>query len=341
MKGLGLHLNVLDELRHLGTRVLRAMPCLALPLAFILPVTAAAAYPEKPIRLVVPFPPGGGTDDLARVISAPLSTQMKQQIVIDGRPGAGGAIAAQAVASSPPDGYTLFFATTGTIAINPHLYSRLGYDPFKDFTPIATLASSANILVVHPSLPVKSVKELIALAKKHPGQLTYGSGGVGTSSHLAAALFESMTGTKFLHIPYKGASQTTIDLLAGRLDMMIQSYMVHVEFVKQGKVRALGLSGTKTSPQFPGVPTISAAGVPGYDVSVWFALLGPARMPADIVKKIYSDSAVVLQQPKLIERMSAMGAEPFVKTPEEFARFMRSESAKWADVVQKSGAKLD
>ena len=316
------------------------LPCV-LPLALTVPLQSTAAYPEKPIRLVVPFPAGGGTDDLARVIAASLSTQMKQQIVLDGRPGAGGAIAAQTVATAPTDGYTLFFATTGTVAINQHLYSKLSYDPFKDFTPIGTLASSANVLVVRPSLPVKSIAELIALAKSKPGQLTYGSGGVGASSHLAVALFETMTGTQFLHIPYKGANQTTIDILAGRLDMMIQSYLVHVEFVKQGKVRALGVSGLNTAPQFPGVPTISSAGVPGYDVSVWFALLGPAGLPGDVVNKISSDAAIVLRQPKLIESLSGMGAEPFFKTPEEFSRYLRSESNKWADIVHKSGAKLD
>lgn len=314
------------------TAVLAACCCLLAP--------AQAAYPEKPIRLVVPFPPGGGTDDLARVISASLSQQMKQQIVLDGRPGAGGAIAAQAVTGSPPDGYTLFFATTGTLAINQHLYSKLAYDPVKDFTPVTTLASSANVLVVHPSLPVKSIAELIALAKKRPGQLTYGSGGVGTSSHLAVALFESMTGTKFLHVPYKGANQTTIDLLAGRLDMMIQSYLVHVEFARQGKVRALGLSGLNTAPQFPGVPPIHTV-VPGYDVSVWFALLGPVGLPGDVVKRIVDDAAVTLRQPKLIEALSAMGAEPFVKPTQEFARLIDSESRKWGEIVQKSGAKLD
>ena len=306
---------------------------------FAVPLLAAAAYPEKPIRLVVPFPPGGGTDAAARVIAKSLSAQMKQQVVVDNRPGAAGAIGAQAVVDSAPDGYTLFFATTGTLAINQHLYAKLRYNPLTDFSPIAMVASFPNVLVVHPSLPVKSVSEFIAFARSKPGQLTYGSSGIGSSSHLAVVLLEMMTGTKFMHVPYKGTAPALMDFLSGRIDYMIDNIMTHSVLAKQGKVRALGLSGTTTSPLLPGVPTISAAGVSGYDVTIWFAILGPAGVSADVVNRIFDDLRAVMSLREMQEALEALGMEPMIRTPEELARIIRSESQKWGDIVRSSGAK--
>lgn len=308
---------------------------------FAVPLLAGAAYPEKPIRLVVPFPPGGGTDAAARVIAKSLSAQMKQQVVVDNRPGAAGAIGAQAVVDSAPDGYTLFFATTGTLAINQHLYAKLRYNPLTDFSPIAMVASFPNVLVVHPSLPVKSVSEFIAFARSKPGQLTYGSSGIGSSSHLAVALLEMMTGTKFMHVPYKGTAPALMDFLSGRIDFMIDNIMTHSGLAKQGKVRALGISGTTTSPLLPGVPTIGAAGVPGYDVTIWFAILGPAGMSADVVNRVFDDLRVVMSVREMQEALEALGMEPMIRTPEELAGIIRSESQKWGDTVRSSGAKAE
>ena len=308
---------------------------------FAVPLLAGAAYPEKTIRLVVPFPPGGGTDAAARVIAKSLTVQMKQQVVIDNRPGAAGSIGAQAVVDSAPDGYTLFFATTGTLAINQHLYAKLRYNPLTDFSPIAMVASFPNVLVVHPSLPVKSVRDLIALAKRKPGELTYGSAGIGSSSHLAAVLLETMTGTKFMHVPYKGTAPALMDFLSGRIDFMIDNIMTHAGLAKQGKVRALGISGTTTSPLLPGVPTISAAGVTGYDVTIWFAILGPAGMSADVVNRVFDDVRVVMSVREMQEALEALGMEPMIRTPEELGKIIRSESQKWGDTVRTSGAKAE
>ena len=309
--------------------------CAAIPLA------AGAVYPDKPVRLVVPFPPGGGTDAAGRLIANALSAELKQQVVVENRAGAAGSIGAQAVVDSSPDGYTLFFATTGAMAINPHLYSNLRHNPLTDFTPIAMVASFPNVLVVNPAVPAKNVAEFIALAKSKPGGLTYGSSGAGSSSHLSVALLEYMTGTKFTHVPYKGAAPATADFLGGRLDFMIDNITTHSQLVKQGKSRALGVTGTVPSPLLPGVPTIAAAGVPGYDVTIWYAIVGPAKMPADIVNRLYTDLRTVMATPKMKESLEALGTDPNIQPPAELARIIRAESEKWAAVVKASGAKAE
>jgi tripartite-type tricarboxylate transporter receptor subunit TctC len=309
--------------------------CLALPLA------AASAYPEKPVRLVVPFPPGGGTDAVARLIANALSNELKQQVVVENRAGAAGAIGAQAVVDSAPDGYTLFFATTGTLAINQHLYSKQRYHPERDFAPVAMVASFPNVLVVQPSLPANNVVELIALAKTKPGVLTYASSGAGSSSHLAVVLFEQMTGTRFTHVPYKGTAPATADFLGGRIDLMIDNITTHSQHAKQGKSRALGVSGRAPSALLPGVPTIAAAGVPGYDVTIWYAILGPANLPADIVQRLNRDLRTVMGMPKMKESLEALGTDPWMLGPDELARIIREESAKWGETVKRSGAKAE
>ena len=308
--------------------------CLALPLS-------AVAYPDKPVRLVVPFPPGGGTDAAARLIANALSAELKQQVVVENRAGAAGSIGAQAVVDSAPDGHTLFFATTGTLAINQHLYANLRHNPHTDFTPIAMVASFPNVLVVHPSSPAKSVAEFIALARSKPGGLTYGSSGAGSSSHLSTVLLEHLTGTKFTHVPYKGAAPATADFLGGRLDFMIDNITTHSQLAKQGKSRALGVTGTVPSPLLPGVPTIANAGVPGYDVTIWYAILGPAKLPADIVNRLYTDLRTVMAAPKMKESLEALGTDPNIQPPAELARIIRAESEKWGAVVKASGAKAE
>jgi len=323
----------MDPIRHIR-RVLGT-------LALALPLVAGAAYPEKPVKLVVPFPPGGGTDLTGRLVANALSGELKQQVVVENRSGAAGSIGAQAVAEAAPDGYTLFFATTGAMAINQHLYSKLRYNPLTDFTPVAMVASFPNVMVVNPAVPANSVAELIALAKSKPGGLTYGSSGAGSSSHLSAVLLEHMTGTKFTHVPYKGAAPATADLLGGRIDFMIDNITTHSVLAKQGKTRALGVTGAAPSPLLPGVPTIAAAGVPGYDVTIWYAIVGPAKMPEDIVNRLYNDLRKVMATEAMKEGLAKLGTDPFIQSPAELARTIRAESEKWGAVVKASGAKAD
>jgi len=308
-------------------------------LALAVPLLAIAEYPDKPIKLIVPFPPGAGTDATARLIANALSTQMKQTIVVENRAGAGGAMGAQTVVDSVPDGYTLFFATTGTLAFNQHLYAKLRYNPLTDFSPIAGVASFPNVLVIHPSVPAKSVTEFVAFAKSKPGQMTYASSGTGSSSHLAVVLFESMTGTSFTHVPYKGTSPALADLLSGRVDFMIDNITTHSALAKQGRTRALGVSGLTPSQMLPGLATISAAGVPGYDMSLWYAILGPNGMPAERVSKLSDDLRVVMSQPKMRQALEAIGNEPMFLAPKELGNFIKSESLRWGEIVRKSGVK--
>lgn len=315
-------------------RLARYLACAAL----FMSAAVQAAYPEKPIHLIVPFPPGGGTDATARLIASELTPLLGQTVVVENRAGAGGSIGAQAVADAKPDGYTLFFSTTGALVINPHLYPQLRYDPIKDFTPVGPVASSANVLVVNPSVPAHTVKELIELAKAKPGELTYGSSGVGSSSHLAGAMLESITGTKFTHIPYKGSAPAVTDLVGGRISMMIDNIPSHVQLAKAGKVRPLGVSGLKESPLFPGIPTIAEAGVPGYDVTIWYAILGPAGLPDEVVAKLATLIRKVVDTPDMKASLQAIGSDPFLQTPAEFAAFVRGENKKWGDIVKKSGA---
>jgi tripartite-type tricarboxylate transporter receptor subunit TctC len=319
---------------------IKAVSRLVAGLALAASSLAHAAYPDRPITLVVPFPAGGGTDATARLIAGAIGPILGSSVVVENRAGAAGSIGAQFVANAKPDGYTLFFTTTGALVINPHLYKNLRYSA-DDFTPIAPVGESANVLVVNPSVPAKSVQDLIALAKKSPGRYTYGSSGVGSSSHLAGVMLESLTGIKLTHVPYKGSAPAVTDLVGGRIDMMIDNIPSHVPLAKAGKVRPLAVSGTKTSPLFPGVPTIAQAGVPGYDVTIWYGVLGPAGMPADIVTKIAGAIHQALEKPELQAKLVQIGSDPMMMTPEAFSAFIRKENDKWADVVKKSGASLD
>lgn len=298
----------------------------------------ASAYPDKPISLVVPFPAGGATDAMARLLAERLGRQLGQPVIVDNRGGAGGGVAAEYALGQPRDGYTLFFATTGTMAINPHIYRRLKYDPQRDFTPIGTLASASNVLVVSPTVKAASVAELIALAKANPGKLTYGSSGIGSSSHLSGALFASMTGTNLLHVPYRGSSPALVDFLAGRVDMMFDTASTHAPNVRAGKVRALAVTSAGGSSAFPGVPTIAAAGVPSYDVTIWFGLVAGANVPRPVVDRLADAMRQVHAQPDLKPALAALGTEPLVKTPAEFAAFIRQENERWARTAKLAGA---
>jgi len=307
-------------------------------LALTTMAAAQAAYPEKPIHLVVPFPPGGGTDATARLVADAMSPILGGNIVIENRAGAGGSIGAQSVSDAAPDGYTLFFSTMGALVINPHLYKSLRYDPIKSFTPIGTVGFSGNVLVVHPDVKAESVADLIALAKAEPEKYTYGSSGVGSSSHLAGVMLESLAGIKLTHIPYKGSSPAVTDLVGGRIDMMIDNIPSHVEFAKAGKVRPLAVSSVKPSPLFPGVPTMEQAGVSGYDVTIWYGILGPAGIPQEVTDKVSQALRQVLEQPEMQEKLVKIGSDPLIMSPSDFGAFIEKENEKWAKIVEQSGA---
>jgi tripartite-type tricarboxylate transporter receptor subunit TctC len=302
---------------------------------------AHAAFPDKPIRLIVPFPAGGAADVMARGMAERLGQELSQQIIIDNRGGAGGSTAAEAAAKSPPDGYTLFFGTMGTHAINPALYSKLRYDPLKDFAPISLTHITPRVLVVGASVPAKSIAELIALAKAKPDALTYGSAGNGSSSHLSGALFESIAGVKMLHVPYKGSSPLLVDVLAGRVDMTFDSYTVYEEHIKAGKVRVLGVTSKARMEALPQVATIAESGLAGYDVSNWLGVLAPAGTPKDVIATLHAALGKAMSTPALKQQLVALGIEPAFGTPEEFTALMRAELPKWAEIVRKSGATID
>lgn len=307
-------------------------------------VTAAAfaqSYPDKPVKLIVPFPPGGPTDGMARIIGQKLAETWKQPVIIDNRGGAGGVIAAEAASKAPADGYTVFFATTGTQAINPSLYEKLPYDPIKDFAPISLVATTANILVANPSLPVKSVKELIAYAKANPGKLTFGSAGNGSSNHLAGELFNMMAGVSMRHVPYKGSAAALNDLLGGQISMMWDVLSTAMPHVATGKTRPLGVTSLKRSEIAPEVPTIDESGLTGYEVTLWFGVLAPSATPKAIIDKINADLKSILATPDMRERLTKLGAAPADTTPEQFEALVKSDITKWSKVVKASGAKVN
>ena len=302
---------------------------------------AAAAYPDKPLRLVVPFPAGGAADVMARGMAQRLGTELGQQVLVDNRGGAGGAPAAEAAARSAPDGYTLFFGTMGTQAINPALYPKLRYDPLKDFAPISLTHITPRVLVVGPSVKARNVAELVAAARSKPGALTYGSAGNGSSSHLSGALFEALAGVNMVHVPYKGSSPLLVDVLAGRIDMTFDSYTVYEEHIKAGKVRVLGVTSKARMGALPQVPTIGESGLKGYDVSNWLGVLAPAGTPKDVIATLHAALGRAMSTPALKQQLVALGIEPAYGSPEDFTALMRSELPKWAEIVKKSGATAD
>jgi tripartite-type tricarboxylate transporter receptor subunit TctC len=306
------------------------------------PALDAWAAFDKPVKLVVPFPAGGAGDFMARSLAQRMSTDIGQQVIIDNRGGAGGAPAAEAVARAPADGYTLFFGTMGTHAINPALYgTKLRYDPMRDFTPVALTHINPRVLVLGPSMKARNVAEVIAQAKAQPGVLTYGSAGSGSSSHLAGALFESLAGVKLLHVPYKGSAPLMTDLLAGRVDMTFDSWTVYEEHVKAGKARAIAVTSKTRMGAAPDLPTLAESGLAGYDVANWLGVFAPAHTDAQVVKSLNAAIGRALAVPELRQQLVAQGIEPAFGTPEAFGALVKSELPKWAEIVKRSGATAD
>ncbi len=300
----------------------------------------AQAYPQKSIRIIVPFPAGGTTDILARAIGQKLNEQFKQLVIVDNRPGAGANIGAELAAKSPPDGYTLFGMST-IHAVNPSLYAKLSYDPVRDFSPITNVAATSQIFCVHPSLPVKSVKAFITYARAKPGELNYSSAGNGSQPHLTGELFKTMTGVNIVHVPYKGAPPAMVDLLAGQVALTFATAPSAVPHVRSGKLRALGVSTATRIKALPDVPTIAEAGVPGFEAAGWNGLVAPANTPAAIIERLHGAIVKIVDEPAMTRYLADQGADPWTMTPAQYADYIKTEVAKWAKVVKASGAKID
>jgi tripartite-type tricarboxylate transporter receptor subunit TctC len=314
--------------------VLTAIALAACPLA-----ASAQAWPAKPMRIVVPFPPGGGTDIGTRILAQKLQEAWGQAVVIENKPGAAGIVGTELTAKSAPDGYTFMMGNIGTHAINVSLYKQLSYDPVRDFAPVSMVADLPLLLLVHPSVPAKSVQELIALAKSQPGKLNFSSSGAGGSMHVAAELFKSMAGVDIVHIPYKGGAPAVADLISGQVPMSFATVLETIQFVKAGKVRALAVTNNRRSIALPDLPTISESGLPGYQSISWLALFAPAGTPKDIVNKASMETVRILKLPDVRERLLAQGAEPIGSTPEQLAAILAQDIAKYARVIRESGYK--
>jgi tripartite-type tricarboxylate transporter receptor subunit TctC len=318
-----------DEEIYMTTRF-RA--CGVLLAATLAAPAAAQQFPLKPVRIIVPFPAGGGVDIVARGLTPYLSERWKQQAIVDNRPGAGTIVGTDIAAKSPPDGYTLLLANTAH-AINATLHKTLVFDPIKDFAPITLVATQPSVLVVHPSVPVKSVKELIALAKAKPGQLNYASSGNGTPPHLSAAMFSNMTGVQLIHVPYKGAAPALTDLLGGQVQLMFATIISVGPHLSSGRVRPIAVTSAKRSAALPDLPTIAEAGVPGYEATAWFMLLAPAKTPAALIERMSRDTAEIVKRADVKDRFAKEGAEALGTTPAEAAAYLKSEIARWGKVV--------
>ncbi len=320
------------------------MTAFAIALTTLMGVCATVAYsqtyPVKPVRLIVPFPPGGGTEPIARLLSAKFSDVFGQQLIVDNRPGAGTTIGVELVAKSPADGYTLLLGSVAN-AISAGLYAKLNFDLTKDFAPITLLGTTPGILVVHPTLPVKSVKELIALAKVRPAQLAYSSSGNGTPNHLSGELFDYMTGVRLIHVPYKGGGPSIIALLSGEVSLCFASMPSAIEYVRTGKMRALAVTTVQRSPSLPQLPTINESGVPGYEAEPWYGLSAPAGTPKDILARLHTETVKIVALPDVKDRMENMGIQPRTLTPAEYGAFTRREIEKWAKVIRAANMRAD
>ncbi len=320
-------------------RFMKAVAGLAL-LAFA-GLAAAQAWPNKPIRYIVPFAPGGTTDILGRTIADKLSVALGQPVVIENKPGAGGGVGAEFTSKQPADGYTIMGGTISTHAINASLYKSLGYDPVRDFVPITLIARVPNMLVVNPALPAKDVKELIALLKANPGKYSFASSGNGTSQHLSGELFKTMTGVDMQHIPYKGSPPALADVVGGNVAMTFDNITTAWPLAKGGKLRAIAVTTAQRSSVAPDVPTLAEAGLAGYEVGSWQGVFAPAGTPPEIVRRLNAEIVKIINLPEVREKLVALGAEPAPNTSEQFGAMVKSEVAKWADVVKKSGAQVD
>jgi tripartite-type tricarboxylate transporter receptor subunit TctC len=300
----------------------------------------AESWPSRSIRFIVPYPPGGPTDLMARSMSGRLSEVLGQTVIVDNRAGAGGNVGAELAAKAPPDGYTLLMGAISTHSINASLYSKLGFDPVKDFAPVTQASIIPLVINAHPSLPVNGVRELIALAKKSPGQLSYGSSGSGGGTHLAGELFKMMSGTSMVHVPYKGLSPATADVMGGNIPLLFNDLTTAIQPYKTGRIKILGVSTAKRVPQLPDVATIGET-LPGYEAYTWFGVLVPAGTPQPVVDRLSRESMKILQSDEIRKRFADVGAEPVGGTPQQFAAFMAAETAKWAKVIKASGARVD
>jgi tripartite-type tricarboxylate transporter receptor subunit TctC len=312
-------------------------------LAFFILIGAANAawaqsWPSRPLRLVIPFAPGGGADIAGRVIGQELSDVLKQPVIIENRAGAGGTIAPNNVAKSPADGYSLVLGHLGGIAIAPHLYKDLPFDPINDIAPVTLVVNGLSVLVVNPDLPVKTVGELMAHAKAKPNQLSFSSAGSGTDTHLAGELFKSMTGTSMVHIPYKGGAPALVDLIAGRVQLSFASVATTISAIQTDKLRAIAMTGKNRFEGLPGVPTIAESGVPGYEINNWYGIFVPTNTPQDIIQRLNAETIKILKKPDVHAKLIASGLEPIWSTPKEFSDYVRAETDKWRKIVVDSGA---
>ena len=328
----------------LNRTLTRRLVCAATALwlgASVMPAAAQADYPNKPVRMLIGFPPGQATDTLGRAIAQKLSQQLGQQFVVENKPGAAGIIATQAAMSSPPDGYTLLVSSSGPLAVNPGLYSKLPYDPIKDFTPVAGIAIVPLVLVTNPSFPATNLKELVAAAKAKPKSVNYASGGSGVTNHLVMEMFRGAAGVDMTHIPYKGGPPAVTDLIGGQVNVMFETSVAVLPFVKQGKLRALAVSSSKRLTTAPDIPTVAELGYPGFSGVPWVAIMAPANTPAPIVAKLNAEVNKALASKEIRDQFAGQGVEPMQMTSEELGAFVKSELAKWTKVVKDSGAKVE
>lgn len=306
----------------------------------VFPALAQDAYPSRPIRFILPFPPGGGTDILGRLLAERLTASLGQPVVTENRGGAGGNVGAEAAARSAPDGYTIVLVAP-SLAISPTLYAKLNYDPVKDFAPVSLVATVPNVMITHPSVPAQTLQEFIAYARSKPGALNFGSGGAGTSNHLAGELFNLVAGTRLVHVPYKGVNLAMQDVLAGNVHLVFIGIPAAAPHVKAGRLRALALAAPQRSSALPDVPTVAEAGLKDFEINTWYGVLAPAGTPRPIVVRLNAELVKILQSAEMKERLAATGTEPLTSTPEEFAAYIKREIAKWGDVIRKAGVKAD
>ena len=309
-------------------------------LLFVLEAAVADVYPSKPVKLILPFPPGGGTDILGRLIGEQLSARLGQPVVQENRGGAGGNLGAEAVARAAPGGYTLLLAAP-TLAISPALYPKLAYDPLKDLAPIALVATVPNVMITHPSVPARTLQEFIALAKRRPGELNFGSGGAGTSNHLGGELFNMVAGVKLEHVPYKGVNLAMQDVLAGNVQLVFIGIPAAAPHIRAGKLRALAVVAPRRSSALPDVPTAAEAGLPGFEVTTWYGVLAPAGTPRAIIERLNTELARIMLAPELQPRLADMATDPRAGTPEEFGAYLREETAKWGKVIRDAGIRVE
>jgi tripartite-type tricarboxylate transporter receptor subunit TctC len=320
---------------------MKAFKTIVFAAAWFATTACAQNYPAKAIRVINPYTPGGGVDALFRPLAQKMSEGLKQTIVVDNRPGANGMIGMEAAAKAPPDGYTLVVSTTGALAMNVSVYKKISFDPIRDYIPISNFAESAFILAAHPSLPAKNIKELIALAKAQPNQLTYATFGVGSSAHLGTELLSTMAGIKMIHVPYKGSVPMVTDLIAGHVMLSLDSMQSIMPAIRDRRVRAIGLAAARRSPAAPDIPTMAESGLPGFEVGSWYGLLAPAGTPRDIITRLHAEVVKAVGSAEVRERFQSFGSEPLGSSPEEFAAQIKSDIAKWAQVAKTANVRAD